>query len=683
VKRSTGLAAAAAMALVAIPIAVGAGTSPAQASGISYDQLSQVQKRLLSGGSALALQDGASSSHASSTDTTYTPRGNGDKGCQDILSSNVKVNANCQNLSDPDLAGRGQANNETSIAYDPNDPNTMIASANDYRRGDGNCYTSYTGDGRTWQDSTVPTGFTRGRVANVVDFGASREYWGGGGDTSVAFDTKGNAYLSCQLFNRGRPTSNNADTSSALVVYRSTQNGGASWNFPGSYARASSDVTGSGLSPFLDKQLMTVDNHVGSPFQDRVYVSWTEFAADGSAFIYESYSPDYGQTFTPPKLVSTNSAVCVQTFGAGTIATTGESSNCNENQFSQPFTGPDGALYIVYANFNNAVSAGIKGDDGGGDGSAGGAGDAATNGATAAATPADNRNQMLLSKSVDGGNTFSPPVKVSDYYDLPDCATYQAGKDLGRACVPEKGATTNSFFRATNYPSGAVDPTDPNKVVVTFGSYINQHSNEANGCVPTGFSPATGQDLYSGVKTPGACNNDILVSVSGDKGSTFTGTTLDPRVMPVATTDPGQATTDQWWQWIDFTKNGKLATSYYDRQYGTDEATGFSDVSLSGSTNTTDFGIKRVTSSSMPPPTQFDGVFFGDYTGLIAPTNANPLWMDTRSPELFLCPGTATGPSGTNTTGGTPPQVCTASAPNATVANDQELRTANVAVPVK
>jgi hypothetical protein len=355
----------------------------------------------------------------------------------------------------------------------------------------------------------------------------------------------------------------------------------------------------------------------------------------------------------------------VQNFGAGTVATTGESSECNENQFSQPFTGPDGNLYIAYANFNNAVSAGINdpGEGGGGDGA---------NASTAPAAPADNRNQMLLSKSTDGGDTFLPPVKISDYYDLPDCATYQAGKDPGRACVPEKGATTNSFFRATNYPSGAVDPTNPNKVVITFGSYINRHSNESNGCVPTGFSPF-GINLYTGVKTPGACNNDILISVSSNKGSSFTGTTLDPRVMPVVTTAPGQATTDQWWQWIDFTKQGKLAVSYYDRQYGNDETTGFSDFSLSGSNNTISFGVKRATSSSMPPPTQFGGVFFGDYTGMTAPSNAYPLWMDTRNPELFLCPGTGTV--------GSPPQVCTASASNAAVANDQELRTANLGVP--
>lgn len=648
-RRSTRWAAVpAALALAVVPVAVGAGPGTAQASGISYDHLSKVQKRLLSGASTLALkEDSAGSSQQKSSDRgrdRHEQRGNDANGCQDAIKSNVKVNVNCQNLTDADLAGRGQANNETSIAYDPKNPKVMIGSANDYRTGDGNCYTSYTRDGgRSWQDSTPPTSFTRGRVQNVADFGASREYWGGGGDTSVAFDTKGNGYLSCQLFNRGRPVSSQADTSSALVLYRSTQTGGASWNFPGRYVRASSDTSGTGVAPFLDKQLMTVDNHVGSPFQDRVYVSWTEFASDGSAFIYEAFSSDYGETFSRPKLVSSTSPLCVQTFGAGTTATTGESSNCNENQFSQPFTGSDGNLYIVYANFSNPVK------------------------------PGDNRNQMLLSKSIDGGNTFAPPIKVSDYYDLPDCATYQDGKDAGRACVPEKSSSSNSYFRATNYPSGAVDPKDPSKVVVTLGSYINRHSNEGNGCVPTGFNPKTGQDLYTGVKTPGACNNDILVSVSKDKGTTFTGTKTDPRAMPVATTDRRQATTSQWWQWIDFTRDGKLVTSYYDRQYGNDETTGFMDVSVSGSEDTTGFGVERATSSSMPPPTQFAGNFFGDYTGLVAPKKANPLWMDTRTPELFLCPGTGTPSS--------PPKVCTGSASNAALANDQELRTANVEVP--
>ena len=272
-----------------------------------------------------------------------------------------------------------------------------------------------------------------------------------------------------------------------------------------------------------------------TPFQDRIYVTWTEFAPNGTAFIYEAYSSDYGEHFSQRHLVSTNSPLCPNAGGAGP---------CNANQFSQPFVGPDGVLYVIFNNFNNSVQAG------------------------------DNRNQILLARSLDGGNTFQPLVKVTDFYDLPDCATYQQGHDFGRACVPEKAATANSIFRATNYGSGEVNPTNPNQVVVAFGSYINKHSNESNGCAPTGFSPVTGQNLFTGVKTPGACNNDILVSVSNDGGQTFTGTTTDPRQLPSANTESGQATTDQFWQWISFTKNGKLATSYYDRQYGDDETTG-------------------------------------------------------------------------------------------------------------
>ncbi|HET9614721.1 MAG TPA: hypothetical protein VFP22_07910, partial [Candidatus Limnocylindrales bacterium] len=48
-----------------------------------------------------------------------------------------------------------------------------------------------------------------------------------------------------------------------------------------------------------------------------------------------------------------------------------------------------------------------------------------------------------LWKSTDGGQSFSTPVVVSKFYELPDCLTYQSS-DAGRACVPEKGPTHNS-----------------------------------------------------------------------------------------------------------------------------------------------------------------------------------------------------------------------------------------------
>jgi hypothetical protein len=622
------------LGLLLVPLGLSANTPVAHA--FDYSKLKPIQRRLLSGFADLEVNPSSPLRTTASTSGTRAAAAASvaTNPCPANLGNNFRVNQDCQNIADAALAGRSQAQNETAIAEDPLNPQHVVAFYNNYERGDGDCIGAYSlNGGTTWQNTFAPTSFTYGAAFG----GDAREYWQSHGDPSVAWDTKGNAYLSCQVFDRGPTVSNVPDSSSAVYVYRSTATNGASWNFPGRPVIEFFDPTGtSGV--LEDKPYLTVDNHVGSPFQDRIYVTYTEFAADGTGYLWESFSADYGETFSSRVLVSTSSPLCTNTYGLPT-----PNGTCNENQFSDPFVGPDGALYVVFDNYNNTV------------------------------TGLDNSNQVLLTKSTDGGNTFSAPVLVSTYYDLPDCATYQNGQDAGRACVPEKGSTANSYFRATNYPSGAVNPTNGQQVVVTFGSYINKNSNSSNGCVPQSFSTTTGANLYTGVKTPGSCNNDIVLSVSNDGGTTFTGTTTDVRNMPVVTAATAQATTDQFWQWEAFTTNGRLVVSYYDRQYGTDEATGALDVSASTSSNLSSMQVQRVTSGSMPPPTQFGGVFFGDYTGLTAVTSALPLWMDTRIDELFLCTGTGVA--------GVPPAICTGTATNAALANDENIFTGKVTVP--
>ncbi len=625
------LTAVLAVALAFAPSALRTQHAGATVRGISLPGLNHIQRRILSGFASFEANLGVPAKQARARATARMPA-TAVSLCPARIRSNVLVNQNCLNITDADLQGRGQAQDETAIAENPSNPRQVIGGFNDYRRGDGNCYGSFSSNGgSSWTDTTIPMGFTRGTAFG----GVAREYWQGGGDPSVAWDTRGNAYFACQVFQRGPGTTNNLDQSSAIYVFRSTGDGGASWNFPG--RPAVETFTNSG-APFNDKPYMTVDNHAGSPFRDRIYVTWTVFAADGTAYIYEVHSDDYGQSFSaPPVVVSGTSSLCSNTFGVPTPQGT-----CNENQYSDPFTGPDGTLYVAFSNFNNSV------------------------------TGNDNSNQVLLARSTDGGQTFGAPVKVSGYYDLPDCATFQGGQDAGRACVPEKGAAQNSVFRATNYPSGSVNPRNPQQVDVTIGSYINRDSNESNGCVPAGFSPTTGGNLFTGVKTPGACSNKILLSVSANGGSTFTGTATDPRQLPVVTTARGQATTDQWFQWAAFTPRGTLAVSYYDRQYGSDETTGDMDVSVSTSTGQSGFKVMRATSTSMPLPTQFpdaqgNSLFFGDYSGLSAQSGAHPLWMDTRTPNAFLCPGTAAP--------GVPPALCTATEPNGLLANDQTIYT--------
>ena len=621
---------------VFIPGTVGS-TNKTLAKGLTYSSLTQKQKQLLSAlrRSELAPQTGQARTKTA-TLSNYFPTS--DDGCSQNRGDNIKVSQNCLNLSETStsLQGHGQTQNEASIAADPFHPNRLVTSYNNYSRGDGNCSSSFSRDGgQTWTDTAIPMGFTNGTSFGNVE----RQYWQIGGDTSVAWDTKGNAYLECEVFMHGTGISNNPDQSDGMYVFRSTGNGGASWDFPGRPVIENSSPT-----VIDDKSYMAIDDQVGSPFQDRIYVTWTLLASDGTAYIVEVHSSDYGQSFSTPVVVNSGSPLCVNTFGAGTSHGT-----CNENEFSQPFTGPDGALYVVYDNFNPALS-----------------------------NANDNHYQVLLSKSTDGGVTFSAPVLVANYNDFPDCAIYQGGQNPGETCLPEKGTTTHSAFLTTNYPVGAVDPAN-GSIVVTFGSYINKYSNPTNGCTPMGFS-VNARNLYTGVKTAGACNNKILESISTNGGVSFNGTITDPTTMPVVSSAQGQQTTDQWWQWEAFTKDGKLAVSYYDRQYGNAETTGSFDFSLSGSRDLQNFAVRRVTSSSMPLPTQFpdeqgNGTFLGDYTGLLVVDNkAHPIWTDTHSLDLTLCPNTALP--------GVPPQICTFTAtPNGPLANNQNIFTSSEDIP--
>ena len=90
---------------------------------------------------------------------------------------------------------------------------------------------------------------------------------------------------------------------------------------------------------------------------------------------------------------------------------------------------------------------------------------------------------------------FSAPVKVADYYDLPDCATYQGARTrAARASRRRARQPTRSSGQRTTRRAGSTRATR-SEVVITFGSYINRHSNESNGCVPQGFNPDTFQPL--------------------------------------------------------------------------------------------------------------------------------------------------------------------------------------------
>ena len=182
------------------------------------------------------------------------------------------------------------------------------------------------------------------------------------------------------------------------------------------------------------------------------------------------------------------------------------------------------------------------------------------------------------------------------------------------------------------------------------------------------------QPLHPGEYTAVAATTSTSCSASPITAwASFTGTTTNPRSLPSVTSGDGAAA-DQFWQWAAFNNDGTFAVSYYDRGYGRDETTGAMDVTVSSSSDLSRFKSKRATSDSMPLPTEFpdangNSVFFGDYSGLPAGRAANPIWMDTRNPDLFICPSTS------------PPALCSYTTPSGITANDRDILTTSVGIP--
>ena len=553
-----------ALLVIGVVAAIAGAASPAgHAKGISYHSLNKIQKRLISGSLAMSLTGATPTSQASGTETCGngddggdepdelrlsarqlltrsrsrrrraggpgTTRPPGSNGCAENRGNNVKVNQTARTSPTRISQGRGQAQNETAIAIDPNNPNHVVASQNDYRRGDGNCYgrvlarrrqeleRHHDPDGRSPAASGHSRASTGRRAATRRSPGTRRAT-----PTSAA---------SCSTAARG--VSPNPDQSSAFYVFRSTRNNGASWNFPG---RPSAFFDPAGTSGVLeDKQLHDGRRQPRQPVPGPHLRDLDAVRGRRHGVHLRGPLERLRRDFSAPVLVSADIPRCA-TRPSACRRRTGTATRTSSRSRSPAPTAPS-------TSRGPTTTTAVDGDD--------------------------NRNQILLAKSTDGGQHVLRPGQGQRLL-RPARLPHLPGRRRRpfRACVPEKGPSTNSVFRATNYPSGAVNPKNPNQVVVTFGSYINKHSNESNGCTPAGFSASTGSTLYTGVKTPGRATTTSSSASRTTAVRASPAGRRDPRNETTVNQDPGQATTDQFWQWAAFTKDGKLAVDYYDRQYG-------------------------------------------------------------------------------------------------------------------
>jgi hypothetical protein len=269
-----------------------------------------------------------------------------------------------------DTAGAPQ--NETAIAVDPNNPQRIVAGANDYvtrtwtctvagtpcsALGDAYSGTYFSNDGgKTWCcTATDPSHL--GTLIPGVEHLTGGQY-DAGGDPAVAFDSRGTVYYAGLGFNR-------TSAPNTVTVSRGTfaGNGALTWSAP--------TFINPTTSPTIlnDKEWIAVDHNPASPFRDRVYVTWTRylFNPNNGSYVQSPIafvsSSDGGRTFTAPKLIS---------------------GNVLYSQGSRPVVGPDGALYVFW------------------DGS----------------TRLASTDSTYMVKSSDGGATWSAPKAIAPLVDI-------------------------------------------------------------------------------------------------------------------------------------------------------------------------------------------------------------------------------------------------------------------------
>ncbi|HEX2756366.1 MAG TPA: sialidase family protein [Candidatus Limnocylindrales bacterium] len=272
-------------------------------------------------------------------------------------------------LVNQDTAGAPQ--NETSIAVDPNNPNRVVASANDYvtrtwtctingtpcsALGDGYSGTYYSNDGgQTWCCASSDPAHLGTLIPGVTRLAGG--VYDAAGDPAVAFDSRGHVFYAGLGFNR-------ASAPNTVAVNKGTFDGSGhlSWAAPVFINPTTAPST------LNDKEWIAVDSHASSQFRDNVYVTWTRFKFNGHTGAYTQSpiffvrSTDGGVTYSAPKAISANILY---------------------SQGSRPVVGPDGTLYVFW------------------DGS----------------TRLASLNSTWMVKSTDGGATFSKPVAISRLTD--------------------------------------------------------------------------------------------------------------------------------------------------------------------------------------------------------------------------------------------------------------------------
>lgn len=450
---------------------------------------------------------------------------------------------------------------EPSIAVDPRDPEHLVVGVIDYNAPGVVSYVSIDG-GASWDGP-----YQQRYIQNDL---------GSGGDPVIAFDRNSKVYMASISIGSqdfkilGNPISQAVSS----ISVSASDDGGYTWGKTVSSARSTIDlnvssadqtgVIGTVSLGFLDKPWMTVGPDSSDPSKDAIYVTYTHFVQKYQVFtvlgggiitfinpvvdttIEIVKSSDGGKTWSNPVKVSPTVS---QVLGANRVSEQFGEQN-RVVQGSQPVVTKDGKVYVGWIDSTN---------------------DEAFKGVA----------QIWVSRSDNGGKTFSAPVKASEFLE-PDFTSRTA------------------FFRSW----GGAFP----KIAAGLGGDIS--------IVYTSLPPSKPND-----------DSDIYLVRSSDDGKTWSGQvrvndddTNAFQFFPALSVDPNGVIHVMWGDFRD-DKSEKRYNIYYSKS---------SDGGKTWSENT------RVTDFASNANFAFpQGQFLGDYFGMASTkSDVYMVWADGRLGEF-------------------------------------------------
>jgi 5-hydroxyisourate hydrolase-like protein (transthyretin family) len=378
--------------------------------------------------------------------------------------------------------------NEPSIKMDPKNPSILVAGANI------NNYYFSSDTGHTWTSALLTSTF------------------GVWGDPVIDVDTNGHFYF----FHLSNPAS--GSWIDRIVCQKST-NQGSTWS--------AGTFTGLNGSKAQDKEWSVIDKR-----NNHIYLTWTQFDDYGSANLNDSSvilfskSIDGGNTWSPALRINKVAGNCVD--------------DDNTVEGATPAVGPNGEIYVAWTG------------------------------------PAG----LVFDKSLDGGQTWLSNDILID--------AQAADWDFG---IP-------GIQRANGLPVLKCDLSGgPNHGTL----YVNW------------------SDQRNGIN-----NTDIFLSKSTDGGNTWS---------PAKKVNTDNTGRHQFFSWMDIDQtNGNLHFVFYDRRNYSNTQT---DVFLAHSKDGGQTFKNEIVSESSFTPSS--GIFFGDYTNITVHNNiVRPIWTRLQGGALSI-----------------------------------------------